>query len=75
MAVPRIVMRPMHDRQPPRIVHHLTADLDAIARAYRTARRDGDVVDDFDRPGGAAGTERLVHAMGARPVKIAVPAT
>ena len=70
VAVPGIVMRPMHDRWAPWVVHHLAADLDAVAGAHRAPWRNRDVVDDLDRSGGAARVECLVHAVGARTVEV-----
>ena len=64
-----VVMRPMNDRQPSRIVHHLAADLDRVARLDRAARRDGDIIDDFQRAGAARDVEGLVHAVRPRAVE------
>jgi peptidoglycan/xylan/chitin deacetylase (PgdA/CDA1 family) len=68
MKVRRVVMGPVDDRQAAGIVHHLSADLDAIADSHRTARSDADVVDDLDGAGRAAHVEGLVH--GVRPRSI-----
>lgn len=51
MMVSGIVMRPVDERRPAAIVHHLAADLDAIAGLHRTSRRDADVVHDLDTAG------------------------
>jgi len=64
-----VVMRPVHDRQSPGVVNHLSGDLDRIAALHRTARRDGDVIDDFERPGAACDVERLVQRVRARTVE------
>ena len=70
MSSGRIVVRPMHDRRSSAIVHHLAADLDAVAGLRGTLRGDVNVVDDFHRSGGAAHVERFVHAVCAGTVEI-----
>ena len=50
-------------------MHHLSADLDAIARLNRAARREADVVNNFEPPGTTLHVERFVHSVGARTVE------
>ncbi len=69
MAVGGIVVRPVNDGKSPRVVYHLTANLDAIASFDGTARRDADVVDDFERARATLYVERFVHAVRVRPVE------
>jgi hypothetical protein len=63
-------MRPVHYRRASAIVHHFPGDFDAVSDLNRAAWSDRNVVDDFDRPGGALRVERLVYAMRARTVKV-----
>jgi hypothetical protein len=69
MVVARIVMRPVNDWQPTRIVNHFAAYLDAIAGPNRATRRDPDVVDDFDPTRAALRFKGFVHGMRARPIE------
>lgn len=65
----RVVMRPVHYWRAAGIVDHLAAHLDAIADVDRTAGRDRNVVDDFDRPGRCVGVECFVHRVRSRAVE------
>ena len=69
MAPGRIVMRPMDERKAAGIVHHLAANLDAVAHRNRAARCDIHVVDDFQRSGVGNDVEGFVPAVRARAVK------
>jgi hypothetical protein len=69
MVVARIVMRPVNDWQTTRIVNHFAAYLDAIAGANRAARRDPDVINDFDPSRAALHLKGFVHSMRARPIE------
>lgn len=69
MMVSGIVMRPVDERRPAAIVHHLAADLDAIAGLHRTSRRDADVVHDLDTAGAGLHVEGLVHRVRARSIE------
>lgn len=59
----------MQDGQSAGIVHQLAADLDAVAGADRTARRDVDVVHDFDRTRAAGDVESLMDGVRSRAVE------
>jgi hypothetical protein len=71
MAARRIVMRPMYDRQPARIVDHFSANLHAIPDLYRAPRRNRYVVDDFERAGAGLSVEGFVHAARSRTKEVA----
>jgi len=67
--VPGIVVRPVHDRRSPRVVHHLAANLDTVAETDGAARRDADVIDDLHSARGALYFERFMHGVRARSIK------
>ena len=58
-------MRPVHDGNAPRIVHHFAANLNAIAGLHRDSRRYRDVVDDFHAPGRGLRVEGFMFAVSA----------
>lgn len=69
MLMRRIVVRPMEDRQSAGIVHQFATDLDAVAGPDGTARRDVDVVHDFNRTSGARDVEGLMLGVRSRAVE------
>ena len=69
VTMSRIVVRPMYDRPSSGIVHHLTANLNAVAGRNRAARRDADVVHDLDAAGTALNVECFVHSVCPRSVE------
>jgi hypothetical protein len=69
VAVVGIVMGPMHDWKASRIVDHFAANLDAVPGVNGTARRDADVVDDFNSARAALHVERFMHCVRSRTVE------
>ena len=69
VKVSGIVVRPVHDRQLPRIVHQLAAYFDIVAGTNRTTWCDADVIDDLQASRGASHIEGFMYGVRTRSIK------